>query len=135
MIYLQRRQECLGLFETALDIKDDHSRAAASNRFEDFMLWMRWKTWVVDTSDSVVRFEELGDSKTVLAVSLHSNVEGFETSVDEVTVKRRRYSSNSKLGKHELLFELVGFHSKETHHDVRVTIHVFCGRVHNNVGS
>ena len=82
-----------------------------------------------------MRFEELGDSKTVLAVSLHSNVEGCETSVDEVTVKRRWYSSNSKLGKHELLFELVGFHSKETHHDVRVTIHVLCGRVHNNIGS
>lgn len=133
--HLEGRQESLGLLETTFDVKDDHSRASSGDALEDFVLWMRRKTWVADTDDSVVRLEELGDGETVFTVSLHSNVKGFETSIDEVAVEGGRNSSNSELGEHELLLELVGFHGKETHDNVGVAVHVLGCGVHDNIGT
>lgn len=121
--------------ETTLDVKDDHSGAASGDGLEDFVLWMRRKTGVAHTDDSIVRLEELGTSKTVFSVTLHSNVKSFETSVDEVAIEGGRNCSNCELGEHELLLELVGFHGEETHDDVGVTVHVLGRRVHDNIGA
>lgn len=96
---------------------------------------MRGKTGVADAGDSVVRLEELGDSESVLAVSLHSNVKSLETSVDEVAIEGGRNSSDSELGEHELLLELVGLHGEETHDNVGVAVHVLGCGVHDNIGT
>jgi hypothetical protein len=132
---LEGRQESLGLLETTLDVKYDHSGAASGNSLEDFVLWMRRKTGVADADDSVVRLEELGASETVFTVSLHSNVKSLETSVDEVAVEGGRNSSDGELGEHELLLELVRFHGEETHDHVGVAVHVLGCGVHDNIGT
>jgi len=99
----------------------------------NFVLGVAGKTGVDDFLNLRVAFEEFSNDLSASASSIHSDLQGLETSESKVAVESTGSSSNSLGSEEELVSEgsIVG--SESTHNDIGVTTDVFGDGVDTDV--
>lgn len=126
-------QELSGFFDLSLDEEGDHTSEASHLLLSNFVLRVAGKTRVDDFLNLRVAFEEFSNDLSASASSIHSDLQGLETSESKVAVESTGSSSNSLGSEEELVSEgsIVG--SESTHNDIGVTTDVFGDGVDTDV--
>lgn len=88
---LEALQESLGLVNVTLHVHGDHTSTSVSWSSRlllgNFVLWMRFKTWIDNLGDLRVLLKESSASKSVLRCSSDSEFEGLGSSKGEPAVE------------------------------------------------
>jgi len=126
-------QELSGFFNFSLDEEGDHTTETSHLLLGSFVLRMAGKTGVNDLLDLGVAFEEFSNDLGTSASSVHSDLQGLETSEGKVAVESSGSSSDSLGSEEELVSEGLVVGGKSTHNDVGVTSDVFSDGVDTDV--
>lgn len=126
-------QEVSGFFDLSLDEEGDHTTETSHLLFGSFMLRVASKTGVNDLLNLGVAFEEFSDDLGTSASSVHSDLQGLETSEGKVAVESSGSSSNGLGSEEELVSEGLVVGGEGAHNDVRVTSDVFSDGVDTDV--
>jgi len=126
-------QEVSGFFDLSLDEEGDHTTETSHLLFGSFVLRVASKTGVNDLLNLGVAFEEFSDNLGTSASSVHSDLQGLETSEGKVAVESSGSSSNSLGSEEELVSEGLVVGGEGAHNDVRVTSDVFSDGVDTDV--
>jgi len=126
-------QELSGFLNFSLDEEGDHTTETSHLLLGSFVLRVADKTRVNDLFNLWVAFEEFSNDLGTSASSVHSDLQGLETSEGKVAVESSGSSSNSLGSEEELVSEGLVIGGKSTHNDVRVTSDVFSDGVDTDV--
>lgn len=96
---------------------------------------VRWKTGVDDSLNGRVGLEELSDSQGRLAVSLHAERKGLETTESEPAVERRRDGTDAVLQESETVSPGLVVGDSNTHDNITVAVEVLGDTVHDKVST
>ena len=129
-------EEESGVLEgTILDPESHHTGATGGVLSHDVVSWVGSVSGVLDFADQRVVFQKVAASNSVFLVLFHSDVESFQTSVDQVTVEWRWNGAARVLVEVKFIVDVFGSTNDHAHDDIRVSVHVFGGTVETHVGA
>lgn len=126
-------QELSGFFDLSLDEEGDHTTETSHLLLGSFVLRVAGKTRVNDLLNLGVAFKVFSNDLGTSASSVHSDLQGLETSESKVAVESSGSSSNSLRGEEELVSKGLVVSGKGAHNDVRVTSDIFSDGVDTDV--
>lgn len=126
-------QELSGFFNFSLDKEGDHTTETSHLFLGSFVLRVAGKTRINDLLNLGVAFKEFSNDLSASAGSVHSDLQGLETSEGKVAVESSRSTSNSLGSEEELVSEGLVVGGKGAHNDVRVTADIFSDGVDTDV--